>query len=150
MVEPARMLVLVLLLALALLSAGCSQATLLAPRLQPDDIGGIRISLVEGDEVQLGEVAQAEWIERLADAYQGSWERGETGFEITSPGVMLVGLENDWGRDVTLRWYGGPVEQGAVRVGYRGGNYHVRGEHPLTRAVAGLEADVKAGSVGGP
>jgi len=45
-VEPVRMLVLVPLLVLALLSAGCSQATLLAPRLQPDDISGIRISLV--------------------------------------------------------------------------------------------------------
>jgi len=141
--EPARILALVLLLALALLSAGCSQATLLAPRLQADDMRGIRILLVEGDEVQLGEVAQAKWVERLAEAYQGSWEQGETGFEITSPGVMLVELENDWGRDVTLRWYGGPVEQGAVRVDYRGGNYHVQGEHPLTRALAELEAELK-------
>ncbi len=143
MAEPARILALVLLLALALLSAGCSQATLLAPRLQADDMRGIRILLVEGDEVQLGEVAQAKWVERLAEAYQGSWEQGETGFEITSPGVMLVELENDWGRDVTLRWYGGPVEQGAVRVDYRGGNYHVQGEHPLTRALAELEAELK-------
>jgi len=143
--EPARMLVLVLLLALALLSAGCSKATLLAPRLQPDDVSGIRISLVEANEVELDEAAQAKWIERLAEAYRGSWGQGETGFEITSPGVMLVELENDWGRDVTLRWYGGPVEQGAVRVDYRGGNYHVQGEHPLTRALAELEAELRTG-----
>jgi len=137
---------LVFLLALiSLLSGGCARTTLLAPRMDAENVSAMEIVVAEesgGREVILNEEERVEWISRLVGGYRGSWTAALNG-EVASVMVLSVTIRADWGRDVSLAWSGGSVANGVSVVSFRGGHYWVDGDHRLNRELAALYEVVK-------